>query len=252
MSDLEDWDFVPGPPQPALVPEPPYLMFQAPDNETPYERRFRMLQQVRRACMACTMCELGWKGVSRDNLVYRDPHVFSSLTPTRFMVVGQNPGWTEVCECTPFVGAAGTNFDNEVIANGLSRDDFYICNTVRCYTQNNQPPLYKHICRCQPFLQIEINLLRPLLVVALGAVAYEALCPDEVAAGGRFSQALGEITRSKRYDVPVFAIYHPSPLNLDGEGRLAMFQKHMRLMCGLVVRLKERHPDAAAPIKVED
>jgi uracil-DNA glycosylase len=94
--------------------------------------------------------------------------------------------------------------------------------------------------------------LQPLLVVALGAVAFEALCPDEIAAGVRFSQAIGEITRSKRYDVPVFPIYHPSPLNLNGEGRLAMFKRHMYLMCGLVRKLKERHPDAGAPVRTGD
>src|SRR4051812_34835573 len=103
--------------------EEPYLMFLAPQDESRYDRRLRMLQQVRRACMACDMCELGRHGVSRygvnkhgasghgasganisDGQIQFDPHVFSSMTPTRFMVVGQNPGWTEVCKCEPFVG----------------------------------------------------------------------------------------------------------------------------------------------------
>lgn len=213
-------------------------MFQVPTNETPYDRKYRMLEQVKRACMACSMCELGRAGVSRDNKVYRDPHVFSNQNPTRFMAIGQNPGWNEVCQCEPFVGDAGDNFNKHLADNGLERNDFYISNTIKCYTQGNAQPLDKHIQRCRPFLDIEINLIRPLLIAALGAVAFGRLCP-----GVKFSEALGNITESDAYEVPVFALYHPSPLNLGDPERATAFARQMRLLCGLVKRLKARQED---------
>lgn len=233
-----DWVTLSPPSAPAEIGRP-YLMFLAPSSESPQERRLRMLEHVKRSCMACTMCELGRKPATRDGKLLRDPHVFSSMTPTRFMVVGQNPGWNEVCQSEPFVGDSGANFDAEVAANGLAREDFYICNTVRCYTAGNERPLEKHVQRCRPFLDIEMNLIRPLLVAALGAVAFDRLCP-----GSRFSDALGGITDSPLYEVPVFALYHPSPLNLKDPDVAAAFKDQMRLLCGLVKRMKAR-PDAA-------
>lgn len=230
-----DWFTYERPPGPLLVPKRPYLMFQAPIGETPYGRKLRMLEQIQHACMACSMCELGRKGVARDERVYRDPHVFSSMTPTRFMVVGQNPGWTEVCQCQPFVGDAGANFNREVEINGLKRTDFYICNTVRCFIESNTRPTEKHVQRCRPFLDIEVNLIQPLLIAALGGVAFERLCP-----GVKFGDALGTITESSVYEVPVFALYHPSPLNLQDEQRARAFAEQMRLFCGVVTHLMKR------------
>lgn len=208
----------------------------APANETAYERKLRMLDPMRRTCMACSMCELGRKEVDRDGLgIFRDPHVFSNQNPTRFMVYGQNPGWNEVLKGKPFVGDAGNNFDVHLGANGLSRDDFYIANTVRCYTEKNARPSEKHVERCRPFLEMEINLIRPLLIVALGAVAFEQLCP-----GKKFSDHMGSVAES-RYEVSVFAVYHPSPLNMQDAERRVEFARQMKLMCALVKRLKSEH-----------
>lgn len=214
----------------------PYLMFQAPVNETPYQRKMRMISQLRNACMACTMCELGRQGATKDKKLYRDPHVFSNQNPTRFVVVGQNPGWNELEKCEPFVGQAGGNFDDELEKNGLTRDIFYICNTVRCYTEGNRKPSQLHVERCEPFLRMEMTLLRPQLVIALGAVAYERLCPDNKES---FNDALGTIVHSSRYDVKVYTIYHPSPLNMRDAGRKRMFQKQIRMLCKLIKKIQE-------------
>lgn len=230
-----DWDTASLDKEPPPKREKPYLLMLADPNETPYDRKLRMLEQLRKTCMACTMCELGRKPVSRDGKIFVDPHVLSNLNPTRFMVVGQNPGYEEVRKCQPFVGQSGRNFDVQLTCNGLQRSDFYICNTVRCYTAGNARPNNEHVERCRPFLQIEINLIRPLLVIALGGVAFEQLCPHI-----KFSDALGDVTQSKLFNVPVFAIYHPSPLNLADEDRNKDFKKQMRVMCGVVKRLKAK------------
>jgi len=214
--------------------EESFSLLKAPSNESHYYRCKRMLTQLRRACYACSMCELGRKQATKDEKLHLDPHVFSNQNPVRFMVVGQNPGWDELKKSEPFVGQAGGNFDKEIKKHGLSRGDFYICNMVRCYTHGNAKPETIHVERCRPFLQMEINVIRPLLVITLGAVPFEQLCPGVV-----YSKGLGDITHSERYEVPVFAIYHPSPLNFREETRKVAFEKQIGLMCGLVKELKK-------------
>lgn len=226
-----DWlNFKSEAPKEQFVPEI-ISIAQAPSNESPYDRKLRMLLQLSRACTACSMCELGLKCAERDG-VLRDPHIFSNLNPRRFMIVGQNPGWNELKAGEPFVGEAGMNFDNEVKKHGLSRNDFYVCNAVRCYTSGNSRPTQKNIDRCKPFLQMEINLIKPKLVIALGGVAFSQLCPRAV-----FGESLKKLTPSE-FGVKVFAIYHPSPVNLRDHRRREAFEDQIKIMCGLIKALK--------------
>lgn len=203
--------------------------------ETTQQRIMRMFEQLSRTCTACSMCSLGRNPAIKGH-EQRDPHVFSNMNPSRYMVVGQNPGWNEVRERVPFVGDAGVNFNNELTKHGFSRDDFYICNSVRCYTNGNKSPSQLFVDRCRPFLQMEINLLQPLLVVTLGRVAFDNFCPDAV-----YSDSFNSIIKSSVFDVPVFPVYHPSPLNLaDGNTRVA-FEKQIKILCKLIAAINKRN-----------
>lgn len=104
-------------------------------KETPYDRKLRMIRQLSLTCLSCSMCELGLKDAEKD-LISRDPHVLSNLNPKRFILVGQNPGFTELEQRMPFVGASGKNFDAEITRHGISRDEFYITNIVKCLRYN--------------------------------------------------------------------------------------------------------------------
>ncbi len=232
MDDF-DWVGYRGPYK-ACVPEKPLSIIDV-KTETPYERKERMLIPLSQACLACSMCELGLKIAARGNIC-RDPHVFSNMRPHRFVVVGQNPGWTELEKREPFVGDAGATFDGEVQKHGMSRDDFYICNTVRCFTQSNERPNAKHIERCEPFLRMELNLIKPKLIIALGAVAFQQLCP-----GHLFSGSFKKLIKSEKYGIQVLPIYHPSPLNLNDPGRLSIFQDQIHMMCELVKAIKKKY-----------
>jgi len=236
--ELEDFDWFnhkgPKNPEPFEFPRPTSIM-QIQGEESAYDRKMRMLTQLSQTCISCSMCELGLKPVSKDNKLYRDPHVLSNMNPTRFMIVGQNPGWNEVVKREPFVGDAGENFNTEIAKYDLSREDFYICNTVRCYTQNNASPTPRHMKRCEPFLAMEINLIKPKLIIALGAIAFEQLCP-----GVTFSSSFEKLTKSSKYDVHVMPIYHPSPLNMKEESRRLAFGKQIRTMCKLIKALKNQ------------
>lgn len=225
-TSLMDYDWV-GLDKPSPIPSFVRLLDMTVD-----ERNARMLEHLNSACVSCTMCELGLTTVERGG-VSRDPHVFSSLTMSRFMVVGQNPGYDEVVKGEPFVGAAGKNFEEEIHKHGLSRKDFYICNTIRCFTAGNTKPSDEHRERCEPYLRMEINILRPKLIITLGAVAFGQLCPD-----ASFSDSLKKLVKSK-YGVHVYAIYHPSPLNFREASRREQFNDQVKVMCALVKKLRD-------------
>ena len=152
------------------------------------------------------------------------------------MIIGQNPGWDELRTGEPFAGVAGNNFDKEIAKHDLTRDDFYICNIVRCWTKGNTRPENRHLERCSPFLQLEVNILKPRIIVTLGAVAFSQVCPDAI-----FDKSLKKLT-SSRFGVKVFPIYHPSSVNFrDASYRIA-FEDQIRIMCELITKL-HRFPD---------
>lgn len=216
-----------------VLPGP--IPLKALKDETPHDRKLRMLEQLSHTCRSCSMCELGTQEATRNNQIY-DPHVFSNMNLSRYILIGQGPGWDEVRLGQPFVGASGQNLDIELQKHGLSRNDFYIANTIRCFTTNNTKPTDRHISRCKPFLDIEINLMRPLLLVTLGSVAFGAVCP-----GLSYSESLGKICKS-RYDIKTLPIYHPSPLNLSDIGRRAAFSKQIKLLAIAIKHLNCSNP----------
>jgi len=236
MSELDDFDWMnhkgPDPSVRIIKPIPPSII--GANAETPYERRMRMLVQLSQTCLACSMCELGLKIAYKGNLG-RDPHLLSNLNPKRFMIVDQNPGWAELEKHEPFINF-GDMFNSEIGLYGLTRNDFYICNMVRCFSDTR--PTAQHIEQCSPFFQIEINIIKPRLVIALGAAVFEQLCP-----GVTFLDSLKKITKSNKFNINVFAIYHPSMLNLQDANQVASFKDQIKVMCALVKAMIKRNSD---------
>lgn len=219
---------------PERLPMPDHLSVLEAGNETPQERKLRMLKPLSSACTACSMCELGLQGAEKNSEL-RDPHVFSNMNPSKFVIIGQNPGWNELKLRKPFVGAAGGNFDEEINRHGITRDVFYIGNVIRCFTPGNQKPNERHIQRCEPFLRMELGLLKPKLVITLGAAAFSQLCPQH-----RYKDSLKSIIRSDRYGVHVFPVYHPSPMNFQAQSRRDEFNEQIELLCGMIKKLRSR------------
>jgi len=112
------------------------------------------LDILKKECLGCTKCAIG--GVHLDNGL---SNVFSNMNiDADIMVVGQNPGSDEVKGAEPFIGDSGKFFDKVMLeVCGLSRDDFYISNVVRCYTPGNRKPYQNEIDSCRDFLDKEIN-----------------------------------------------------------------------------------------------
>jgi uracil-DNA glycosylase len=98
--------------------------------------------------------------------------VFADGSPTaRLMFVGEGPGADEDAQGLPFVGRAGQLLNNMIAAMGLKREEVYIANVVKCRPPNNRTPEPAEANTCSPFLFRQIDVVRPEVIVALGATA---------------------------------------------------------------------------------
>ncbi|MDP1712592.1 MAG: uracil-DNA glycosylase [Candidatus Nanopelagicaceae bacterium] len=222
----------------AIPPERPILkskMITVTDLQTDEERAAHMLQCLQGVVRCCTLCELGRQNCVERNTEF-DPHVFSTMTISKWMVVGQNPGFNECLQHEPFVGDAGKNFNERIQRHGLTRRRFYVSNAVKCHTLGNEQPSPEQVDICSKFLQLEIAILKPTLVVTLGAVPFQAFCPAL-----DYSSSLGKIHHSKRFDVKVFPVYHPSPRNMNDLGRRSKFYKDVETLCKLIQAFEKRN-----------
>ncbi len=128
------------------------------------------------------------------------------------MLVGEAPGADEDAQGVPFVGAAGELLGKMIAAMGLSREGVYIANVLKCRPDlpegmpGNRKPTGEEMERCLPFLRRQIEIIRPRVMVALGATAMQGLL-------GRH-EPIGRL-RAQWHDlggIPVMATYHPSYL----------------------------------------
>jgi uracil-DNA glycosylase family 4 len=190
--------------------------------------RYKAMPHLKETCNSCRMCNLGWKKAKKNNKEV-DPHVFSNWDPRSrppmFMIVGQNPGWDEVQNDAPFIGASGSNFDNALKDTMHKRSDFYITNAVKCFTQGNKVPDQKSIDRCEPFLRMEIAIVKPKFVITFGKVSFNLMCPD-----ADYNDSVAKLTNSEKFGVKVMAIYHPSPMNLSQKVRKQKFNADIKLI----------------------
>ena len=126
------------------------------------------LKLIREDLGDCTRCKLHKQG--------RKQIVFGVGNPrAELMFVGEGPGADEDTQGEPFVGRAGQLLNNMIKAMGIRREDVYIANVVKCRPPSNRTPERDECETCSPFLMRQIAVVRPKVVVALGAVAAKNL-----------------------------------------------------------------------------
>jgi uracil-DNA glycosylase family 4 len=132
------------------------------------------LEAVRAALGACTRCELC---EGRQNIVFGDGNPHADL-----LFIGEGPGENEDREGVPFVGRAGELLTQMIEKGiGLARSDVYICNIVKCRPPGNRNPLPPEVSACRPFLDGQIDAVRPKVIVTLGRPAASLLLGRDVA-----------------------------------------------------------------------
>ena len=125
--------------------------------------RAAALNIIREEIGDCTRCALH---TGRNKIVFADGD-----PNARLMFVGEGPGADEDAQGLPFVGRAGQLLNNMIAAMGLKREDVYICNVVKCRPPGNRTPESEEANTCSPFLFKQIDVVRPQVIVALGATA---------------------------------------------------------------------------------
>jgi len=159
----------------------------------------RELQRVREElgdCRRCSLCQ------GRRTLVFGVGNPEADL-----VVMGEAPGDLEDRQGEPFVGPSGQMLDKMLQhVLGLERSESYLLNLVKCRPPKNRHPLPDEVEACRPFLEAQLQAIRPKLVLVLGAVAYQALFRTDTAISG---------VRGRWQDyqgIPVMPTFHPAYL----------------------------------------
>ena len=147
----------------SIPPRKPFFSPPELASVVPATERAAFLNLIREDIGDCTRCALH-KG--RNKIVFGD-----GSPNARIMFVGEGPGADEDAEGIPFVGKAGQLLNNMIAAMGLKRDQVYIANVVKCRPPGNRTPEPEEANTCSPFLFRQIDVVRPQVLVALGATA---------------------------------------------------------------------------------
>jgi len=129
--------------------------------------------------------------------------------------VGEAPGYEEDKQGLAFVGRAGQLLTRMIIAMGLTREEVYICNVLKCRPPNNRDPSAEEILACSPYLRAQLEILRPEVLVTLGSPASKTLLSTVDGIGklrGRFHDFYPSGHPSEGPSVPLMPTYHPAYL----------------------------------------
>jgi uracil-DNA glycosylase len=203
-------------------------------------RRQARLTQASIVAAECRKCAIGYE---RRNSVYGegDPRA-------RMMVIGEGPGETEDELGRPFVGRAGQLLDRMLAAIGLAREDVYICNTVKCRATipgpngpRNRAPDQHEMENCRAFLDEQIEIIAPEIILALGAPAARSFLGRDFA----ITRMRGRWYIGPR-DIPLMVTFHPAYILRQTGGEIEAVK---RLVWNdlKAVRAKLDEPPLAAP-----
>ena len=160
------------------------------------ELDFTALKARVKDCTACGLCEKRTQtvfGVGDEN--------------ADWLIVGEAPGENEDRQGEPFVGQAGKLLDNMLRSLGLDRTrNVYIANVIKCRPPGNRDPQPDEVARCEPYLQRQVALIRPKVIVALGRFAAQTLLKTDAT----ISSLRGRVHEYE--GVPVIVSYHPAYL----------------------------------------
>jgi len=183
-------------------------------NNSPIEE-LKKLEEEAKKCCKCRLCK------TRTNVVFGDGDPTTNL-----MLVGEAPGEQEDLQGKPFVGRAGQLLNRFLNLYGVSRDKVYITNVVKCRPPNNRNPQPDEIAACYPFLEKQIELISPKVILCLGAFAARTILnlpektPISKIRGKEFKIEIGG------KEVIVIPTFHPAYLLRNKRGE-PEFQKDL-------------------------
>lgn len=213
------------------MPKPPSFDTLSPLPSQPLAPSLRAaaLETVRAEIGDCTRCPLAYAG--RHSIVFADGD-----PNARLMFIGEGPGADEDATGLPFVGKAGQLLNNMIAAMGLKREEVYIANIVKCRPPGNRQPEFVEATTCSQFLVKQIDIVRPEVIVALGATAATYLLGVK--------QSLASL-RGQWHTVrgaKVAVTYHPAFLLRDPRQKGEAWKDLQRVMTELGLTPPKRTP----------
>ena len=194
----------------AIKPAP--ILIQRPDGIDQMD--WSTLHTTVSGCQACSLCS------SRQHTVFGvgAPAADGQAPQVDWLIVGETPGEEEDLQGEPFVGQVGQLLDNMLGAMKLSRTGartaegggVYIANVLKCRPPGNRNPKPEEVAQCLPYLERQVALLKPKMIVAMGRFAVQALLRDSVPEleGTPYGKLRGRVYQYQ--NVPVVVTYHPA------------------------------------------
>lgn len=186
----------------------------------------QMLHQLHSQCRQCHRCALA---DTRTNLVFGDGN-----PDAKIMFIGEGPGEQEDLQGVPFVGRAGLLLDQMLDIIDLDRSKYYICNIVKCRPPRNRDPLNIEQDSCIGWLEEQIRIINPAIIVCLGRIAACRLIRDDY----KITKEHGKW--EQRNGIWMTSIYHPSALLRDEMKRPETFDD----LKSIQRKIREIFPDS--------
>ena len=149
---------------------------------------------------ACTLCDLHSR---RTQTVFGTGHINAD-----WMFIGEAPGAEEDRQGQPFVGRAGRLLDQMILAVGLKREQVYIANILKCRPPENRDPRPEEVASCSSYLEAQVRLISPRIIVAVGRIAAQNLLGSSEPVG----RMRGRLHHYGSGGIPVIVTYHPAYL----------------------------------------
>lgn len=162
---------------------------------------YKTWEELEEVCEKCNKCKLC---TNRHNVV-----IGTGNKNARIMFIGEGPGADEDLQGIPFVGKAGKLMNKAFEGIGIKREEVYIANIVKCRPPNNRNPEYEEAEACREYLESQINLVKPEIIVLLGSVALKNILGKEygiTASRGKVFEKAG---------IKYIPTFHPAALLRD-------------------------------------
>ena len=211
----------------ALKGRPEVLEVQKQEDTMAVAEKAAELEKIAKQVNQCRKCELG---SLRTNTVPGEGN-----PNARIMFIGEAPGADEDAQGRPFVGRAGQLLDKIIEACGLKRSDVFIGNILKCRPPGNRDPRAEEIISCLPYLQRQIEIIDPEIIVALGAHAAKTLLNTTKPIGqlrGQFHEYNAGIDRPP---IKLMPTYHTAYLlrNYSQENRRKVWEDMKKVLAEL-------------------
>jgi len=217
---------------PTGAPNPPSAIRDPQSSATDAAAELEAIAGETRQCRKCQL------GSTRTKCVPGEGH-----PRARIMFVGEAPGADEDAQGRPFVGRAGQLLDKIIAACGLRREEVFIGNILKCRPPENREPRPDEIINCLPYLQRQIEIIQPDVIVALGGHAAKTLLNTVKPIGqlrGQFQEYYGGIGRPP---IKLMATFHPAYLlrNYSEQNRRYVWEDMKKVLTELGLPVPDRN-----------